>query len=128
LTNTKKYANIKADDRKLKTKTNKCSQEYKRSPKTNSCHHKTNKKTKNMHNKSFTALFAVIMLLLLVPFAPAYIEEQFSRAETIVSVPTAAAATTITAGQQIRDYTARGYAGEYSYTNSAVPDSLLAVQ
>lgn len=77
-----------------------------------------------MHNKSFTALFAVIMLLLLVPFAPAYIEEQFSRAEEMVSIHTAAAATTATGGQQIRDFTAAGYVEQYGHVSQLAVDAL----
>jgi hypothetical protein len=66
-----------------------------------------------MEKKSFTALFAVIMLLLLVPFLPSYIESQFSSAESLITVSSAAAATTSL--QQIKDYTANGYVGQYGY-------------
>lgn len=63
-----------------------------------------------MQQKSLAPVFGVILLLLLVPFGFSYLEKQLSRPDTLISVPTASAATT--GISQIKDFTAAGYIGE----------------
>ena len=63
-----------------------------------------------MYKQSYSALFAVVMVLLIVPFIPAMVEEQFDQDNAITTIHTANAASQT---QQISDYISQGYAGTY---------------
>ncbi|MFA6099192.1 MAG: SpoIID/LytB domain-containing protein [Patescibacteria group bacterium] len=66
-----------------------------------------------MQKKSYTALFAVVMMLMLIPFVPAYIEQNFNaetKATDFIGIPTSYASSGKT---QISDYLTAGYIGSY---------------
>ncbi len=68
-----------------------------------------------MHDKNFTALFAVIMALLLVPFGPAYIEEHFNADQhDSLGIPAADAASSNE--QTVSQIISQGYLGHYHLT------------
>ncbi len=66
-----------------------------------------------MEKKSFTALFAVIMVMTLVPFVPSFIEEQFSQQEITAVIRPTVTATQNNRVIQISDYITAGYVGQY---------------
>ncbi len=63
-----------------------------------------------MQKNNYSALFAVVMILLIVPFIPAMVEKQFDKDSSLTSIPTIHAATQ---SMQITDYTSQGYVGTY---------------
>ena len=68
-----------------------------------------------MYKKNSTALFAVIMVLFLLPFAPSYIESLLNDRGPI---PTATAATT---QRSVTEVISSGYVGDYGITSLETP-------
>ncbi|MDP2684693.1 MAG: SpoIID/LytB domain-containing protein [bacterium] len=73
-----------------------------------------------MQKNNYSALFAVVMILFVVPFIPAMVEEQFNKDSSLSGIPTTHAATQ---SMQIGDYTSQGYVGSYGIANSESEDT-----
>lgn len=77
-----------------------------------------------MDKRNFTPLFAVVMILMLIPFLPAYIEQELQdhntrqAIEELTSIPTVSAS--VVNAQSTQDYLAAGYVGSFGL--AAVPE------
>ncbi|MBU0597807.1 hypothetical protein KKF61_02305 [Patescibacteria group bacterium] len=69
-----------------------------------------------MEKKNYSALFAVIMALMLIPYAPAFIEDQFNKEGNPEHelIPATHAATS---KKSVMDYISTGYIGNYGLTS-----------
>jgi peptidoglycan hydrolase-like amidase len=79
-------------------------------------HPKIKQKAKIMEKKSITSLFAVMTLLLLIPFGLSLIEKRFYNSDNLTVIRSATAATANL--KQIEDYIAAGYIGKYGLASS----------
>lgn len=77
-----------------------------------------------MHQHNYSALFAVVMILFMVPFVPAMVDKQFNEDTSITSIPTIHAATQ---DLQISDYIAQGYVGSYGTATAVEQPQVLGV-
>ena len=71
-----------------------------------------------MYNKNLSGLFAVVMILFLVPFLPAFVEQQLSGTPDVLGAETTHAATR---QPNIGEFISAGYVGQYGFLS--LPDN-----